>query len=137
MILHALKGHSNLRSSQGPSLCGKQNAEGRILWDHGVTCKSCLFVIDSANKRNPRTHNYYKITKVGRGFRTHYYAIMPKGKKMRKRLWQTQLEQWGEGTSGGSNYGYRIYARPCKKPKQSVKRWYTLRFSAHCLENVK
>lgn len=81
-------------------------------------------------------HNYYKITKVGRGFSNDYYAIMPKGKRIRQGRWQDQLEQWGEGTGGGSNYGYRIYARPCKKPKKPVDKWHRLRFNKNNLTKV-
>ncbi len=51
---------------------------------------------------------YFKVTKCFQGGRTVYYASMPSKKKMRYKTWQYQLEEWGDNTDGGHNYGYTI-----------------------------
>lgn len=76
----------------------------------------------------------FKITKYFQGGEGIYYAEMSDKKIMRKGCWEYQLEEWGEGTSGGHNYGYRMYSSRCKRPKK-IGRWHRLRFNKYYLEN--
>jgi hypothetical protein len=75
----------------------------------------------------------FKITKHFQGGQSTYYAEMSDKKTMRKGCWQYQLEQWGECTNGGHNYGYRIDSNRCKRPKRISKR-LKLRFNKYYLE---
>jgi hypothetical protein len=50
----------------------------------------------------------FKITKYFQGGRSEYYAKMSVNSRMGHGNWTHQLEEWGEGTSGGHNYGYQI-----------------------------
>jgi len=55
-----------------------------------------------------KTKKIYKVVKNFQGGSSTYYALMSKVKKMKKGCWDSQLEEWGDNTAGGHNYGYRI-----------------------------
>ena len=78
---------------------------------------------------------YFKISKYGRGFKHDYFALVPAGKKVRPGAWTRQLDKWGESTQGGHNYGWQIYANPCKRPKV-LHRHLVLRFDPWNLEKA-
>lgn len=62
----------------------------------------------------------YKITKNYQGGQGIYYAVLPEGKVPQEGSFKPQLEDWGEATNGGHNYGYRIKMRRVKNiPKDS------------------
>jgi len=58
---------------------------------------------------------YFKVTKGFQGGRTIYYASMPSKKKMSHNTWTYQLQEWGENTDGGHNYGWTIKVSRVKK----------------------
>lgn len=63
----------------------------------------------------------YKITKHFQGGQGIYYALMSNKKQMKKGYWDYQLQDWGEGTNGGHNYGYRIHVNQVKNIPKIVK----------------
>ena len=87
---------------------------------------------------------HFKVTKHFQGGSTAYYASMPSNKKMRHKTWTYQLQEWGERTDGGYNYGWRIHAvRVNKIPSIWLKKQHfnakfrTLKFNEAYLEPVK
>jgi len=58
----------------------------------------------------------YKITKIGRGFKNHYYIYIPKAA-----MCESLLDSIGENTDGGHNYGFIIKARIIKKLPKGAK----------------
>ena len=83
---------------------------------------------------------YYKITKHFQGGQSTFYASLSINKRVKRGQWEAQLEHWGEGTSGGHNYGYRMYAKPCnsKKCPKPINPKFTnkLSFSDHYIEDI-
>jgi len=87
---------------------------------------------------------YYKITKYFQGGYSLFWASHPKSYRVKRKSWETQLDEWGEGTAGGHNYGYHIYikgvkARPYKARmfKKLVPIKARLKFHKDFLEKVK
>ena len=78
----------------------------------------------------------FKITKCFQGGQTTYYAELSINKRVKKGYWEAQLNQWGDITPGGHNYGYRIYAKQCNRPKH-IKKGIRLHFSEHDIEKIK
>lgn len=78
----------------------------------------------------------YRITKSFQGGQGIYFAEMSTNKTLRKGCWDYQLKEWGERTNGGHNYGYRIDAKKCKRPKK-ISRWSKLQFNKDYLEKIK
>ena len=76
----------------------------------------------------------YKIDKHFQGGCGLYYAKHSLKKRVRKGCWDYQLEEWGERTSGGHGYGYRIYSRRVKNIPKGAR---LLKFNKYYLENVK
>lgn len=50
----------------------------------------------------------FKVVKTFQGGQTTYGAILRKGVSVIRGHWKYQLQEWGEGTNGGHNYGWRI-----------------------------
>jgi hypothetical protein len=84
---------------------------------------------------------FYRIKKCFQGGEGIYYARMPKGFRIKhhtKRYgnyWKTQLEEWGEHTNGGHNYGYRIYVTWIKALPKKKKE--ILKFNKLYLERIR
>ena len=57
----------------------------------------------------------FKVVKHFRGGRTIYHALMPKTKKMRKKMWEYQLQDWGDNTPGGHEAGWDIQTSRVKR----------------------
>ncbi len=64
---------------------------------------------------------WLRVDKYGRGFHDTFYAYMPKNKKMRHKRWKCQLQEWGDNTAGGFNYGYNIYVRSATVRRLKIK----------------
>jgi len=75
----------------------------------------------------------FEITKSFRGGRTKYYAKMPNSKQMDRNKWRYQLEEWGEATDGGSNYGYNINAKRIKQIPRNTPKYRRLEFESSYL----
>jgi len=76
----------------------------------------------------------YEIIKYFRGGSTTYYASMSIRKRMKRNCWKFQLEEWGENTAGGFNYGYSINAIKVKSIPKKARR---LQFNDNYLTNFK
>lgn len=57
----------------------------------------------------------YRIKKSFQGGCVIYFAKMSPLKKLKKGCWESQLQEWGEGTNGGHAYGYHITATKSKR----------------------
>lgn len=79
---------------------------------------------------------YFKITKFFRGGSTTYYASIPSSKKMRYKTWEYQLENWGENTDGGFNYGWTIKVKRIKKIPTNIQPYRILHFIESYLEKA-
>ena len=64
---------------------------------------------------------YYKITKHFKGGCSLFWASLPKSQRVKKGCWDYQMDEWGENTNGGHNYGYRIYVKPTKTRPRKVR----------------
>ena len=73
----------------------------------------------------------FAITKFFRGGSTTYYAKMSATKRMKRDTWRSQLEEWGENTSGGENYGYRIDVKQIKQIPRGTDFYRRLSFNKH------
>ena len=78
----------------------------------------------------------FEIAKSFRGGCTKYYAKMPNGRQMGRDKWRYQLEEWGEVTDGGSNYGYRISAKRIKQIPRNTPKYRRLEFESSYLTKV-
>jgi hypothetical protein len=76
-----------------------------------------LDIISDIEKRikEPKKFKLFKITKSFRGGENIYFAKLPLDRHITKEHWQSQLDEWGENTHGGYNYGYQITATPIKR----------------------
>ena len=77
---------------------------------------------------------HFKITKSYQGGEGIYFASMPSKCIITKDTWQSQLEEWGERTNGGHNYGYHIDATPIKKLPKGEKKF--LSFNVYYLKGL-
>jgi len=77
---------------------------------------------------------YYKITKYFKGGFNICYAGMSDRKQMKRNCWEYQLEEFGEATDGGHNYGYRITAVRVKSiPRGKGRKYKRLGFNEEYL----
>jgi hypothetical protein len=81
-----------------------------------------------------KTKKIYKITKYFQGGVTTYYALMSKAMKMKLGCWEYQLCEWGDGTAGGRNYGYKIKVKDVRSMAGGSK---VLEFNERYLEKGK
>ena len=82
------------------------------------------------------TRRKFKIQKFFRGGSTVYYAMMPYNKQMKHGYWKYQLQDWGEGTDGGFNYGYQIKVTQIKNSPRKNTRHRELSFNLDYLQKV-
>jgi len=64
---------------------------------------------------------YFKIEKFYKGGGGTYFAKLRESKTLKKTCTNHQLEEWGERTDGGHNYGYRIYMKKISKLPKGAK----------------
>ena len=75
----------------------------------------------------------YKIQKFFRGGSSIYYASMPQRNQMKRGCWKYQLEEWGEGTNGGFNYGYQVKVNQVKSIPRKINKFRKLSFNPYYL----
>lgn len=64
---------------------------------------------------------YYKIEKFFKGGSVTYFAKLRDSRIINKTCVNYQLEQWGDSTDGGHNYGYRIEMKRIHKLPKGMK----------------
>lgn len=71
----------------------------------------------------------FRIVKTFRGGRNIYYALLPKNKRVKRGMWNSQLDEWGEGTNGGHESGWTIKVTQVKRiPKESDRLAFNMDF---------
>jgi len=71
----------------------------------------------------------FRVVKTFRGGRNIYYALLPKNKRMKRGMWEEQMQEWGEGTNGGHESGWHIQARRVRRmPEGSPRLVFNMNF---------